>query len=97
MARYEAGTRSTQLTHQFGLGKGTVLRLLREDGATMRRQPLSEPAVREAIALYESGWSMGRIGEKLGRDRTVVRDVLIRTGTPRRDGHGRPRESELPR
>jgi hypothetical protein len=62
----------------------------------VRNQPLSETAVREVISLYESGWSMARIGEKLGRQPTVVRDVLVRAGIPRRDSHGRRREPELP-
>jgi hypothetical protein len=97
VASYEAGTPSTQLIEQYRLGKGTVLRLLREEGVTVRRQPLTDAEVREALALYESGWSMARIGDKLARQHTVIRDVLDRTGVQRRDSHGRPRESELPR
>jgi hypothetical protein len=38
VAAYEAGTSSTRLTKHFCLGKGTILRLLHEDGVQMRNQ-----------------------------------------------------------
>jgi hypothetical protein len=38
VAAYVAGSPSTRLTRQYGVGKGTVLRLLRERGVAIRRQ-----------------------------------------------------------
>ena len=36
VAEYQCGTSSTRLTAQYGIGKGTVLRLLRQHGLTLR-------------------------------------------------------------
>ncbi|HEY2089952.1 MAG TPA: hypothetical protein VGH54_28515, partial [Mycobacterium sp.] len=49
---YEAGTPSTELTERYELGKGTVLKLLRAHGVTIRRQGLSPAQIQEATALY---------------------------------------------
>lgn len=40
---YEAGVPPTQLAQRYGMGKGSVLKLLRDNGATVRRQGLSAP------------------------------------------------------
>jgi hypothetical protein len=91
IADYQAAETSTALTEKYEVGKGTVLRLLREHGATMRRQPISAEDAVTAIELYQQGWSLGRIGEHFGREHTAIRDVLERAGVPRRDSHGRER------
>jgi hypothetical protein len=38
MAEYESGTSSNLLTLRYGIGKGTLLRLLREHGMVVRRR-----------------------------------------------------------
>jgi DNA invertase Pin-like site-specific DNA recombinase len=91
VTRYEAGEPSTALTKEFGIGKGSVLKVLREAGVTMRNQGLSNEQIDDAQRLYESGQSLGRIGEKFGVDHTVVRRQLIRRGVWMRDRHGRPK------
>jgi hypothetical protein len=48
---YEQGTPTTELTRRYRLSKGTVLRLLREQGVVLRNQPLDARAAIEAIAL----------------------------------------------
>jgi hypothetical protein len=45
VAEYEAGTPSTQIMRMFQLGKASVLKLLREAGAEIRRQGLDEAGV----------------------------------------------------
>jgi hypothetical protein len=59
------------------LGKGTVLKLLREHGVTMRRQGLSLAEIDEAVELYAAGWSLAKIGQRLGRAHTVIRKALL--------------------
>jgi transcriptional regulator of aromatic amino acid metabolism len=44
-----------------------------------------------AIHLYHLGWSLARIGERLGVDHTTVLTKLRERGIPTRDTHGRPR------
>jgi transposase len=94
VADYEAGEPSTGLTKKYGVGKGTVLRLLRQYGATMRQQPMSPDDAAQAIALYKRGWSLARVGHHFGREHSVIRDILERAGIARRDVHGRERSSQ---
>jgi hypothetical protein len=93
VADYQAGEPSTSLTKKYEVGKGTVLRLLREHGAKMRRQPISAEEAAIAIELYQQGWSLARVGKHLGREHTAIREVLERAAIPRRDGHRRERPS----
>jgi hypothetical protein len=37
-----------------------------DQNVLMRRQPLSAQEVAEAIRLYKDGWSLARIGMRLG-------------------------------
>jgi hypothetical protein len=89
VSSYEQGAATTELTRRYGLGKGTVLRLLREQGVALRHQPLDAQSAIDAIALYQAGWSLAHIGIKTGRQPTVIRNVLERSGVARRDSHGR--------
>lgn len=92
VSRYEAGEPSTALMSAFGLSKGSVLKILRAAGVTMRNQGLSEEQIKEAERLYtENAWSLARIGDKFGVDRTVVRRQLLKRGVRMRDTHGRKR------
>ncbi|MFR9772410.1 helix-turn-helix domain-containing protein [Nocardia sp. SC052] len=91
VAKYEAGVPSTKLVREYGIGKGTVLKILREGGAAMRNQGLSDEQVGEAARLYESGLSLARIGERFGVDSTTVHRVLVGRDVRMRDTHGRER------
>lgn len=92
IAAYEAGSPTTELMITYNLGKGTVLRLLRDHGVQLRNQSLTADQVGEAIRLYLHGWSLAKVGRQFGRDHTVIRDALERAGIPRRDSHGLPRQ-----
>jgi ABC-type transport system involved in cytochrome c biogenesis ATPase subunit len=37
-AEYQSGTSSVRLAGRYGIGKGTVLRLLRQNGLAIRRR-----------------------------------------------------------
>jgi hypothetical protein len=91
VADYEAGAPTTKLTTKYGIGKGTVLRILDDHGVTRRHQPLTEEQVQEAMELYQRGWSLARVGQFLGRDATLIHLTLKRAGVSRRDCHGRER------
>lgn len=91
VADYQAGTPSTQLIVTYKLGKGTVLRLLRNQGVQLRNQPMAPTQVEQAIQLYGQGLSLAAVGQRLGFDHTAIRNALARAGVPRRDSHGRPR------
>lgn len=66
VSAYLTGVPTTQLVQEFNLGKGTVLRILRDAGVAMRRQGLPDDQLPEAAALYESGVPLARIAERYG-------------------------------
>jgi hypothetical protein len=54
----------------------------------MRRRGLSPDQVDH---LYNLGWSLARVGERLGVDHTTVLTTLRERDVPTRDSHGQPR------
>ena len=52
---YESGVPSTHLSMISGLGKGSVLKLLKEAGIQMRHQGLPEDNLEETAALSKGG------------------------------------------
>jgi hypothetical protein len=75
----------------YNLGKGTVLRLLRDHGVQLRNQRMTPAEVTQAIQLYEAGNSLAAMGTQLGYDHGTIWQALMRAGVPRRDSHGRHR------
>jgi hypothetical protein len=75
----------------YGLGKGSVLRLLDAHGVVKRRQGLTAEQAAEAIRLYGQGCSSLQIGRHFGKDHSVILRILERAGIARRASHGRHR------
>ena len=71
---------TTQLTEKYGLSKASVLRLLHEAGAEMRRQPFSDQEVDDAVRLYASGLSVATVGSRLGAHPSKVWRALVARG-----------------
>lgn len=90
VADYEAGMPTTKLTGKYGLGKSSVLRLLRDADVEMRRQPLSEPEVDEAVRLYASGLSVAAVGLRIGANPSTVWRALRARGVALRPPRNRP-------
>lgn len=89
VADYKSGVPSTQLARSLGVGKAGVLGILRDHGVQLRMRPMTDNEVKEAVRLYQEGWSLARVGRQLGRDHSAISDALERLGVPRRDTHGR--------
>jgi hypothetical protein len=51
----------------------------------MRRRGLSPGEVDDAIHLYNLGWPLARVGQRLGADHTTVLTKLRERGVPTRD------------
>jgi hypothetical protein len=77
---YQAGRSTKRLQRTYGLSQGAVLRLLEVHGVRRRKRGLTDEQVREAIRLYDQGWSLTRIGDHFRKDHTVVRNALLRAG-----------------
>ncbi len=81
VADYQAGESTKYLQRRYQLSQGAVLRLLDANGVQRRKRGLSEEQVHEAVRLYSQGWSLTRIGDRFGKDHTVVRNALKRFGS----------------
>ena len=88
---YLAGASVYELAVRFGIHRVTVSAHLHRQGVTVRRQGLDTEGVAHAVRLYEDGWSLARIGDRLGVDATTVWTTLKAQGTAIRDTHGRER------
>jgi hypothetical protein len=66
---YTAGATTYELGARFGINRRTASAILHRHGADMRKRGLSPHQVDDAIRLYNSGWSLTRIGEHLNVDR----------------------------
>jgi hypothetical protein len=80
VADFQAGRSTKWLQRTYGLSQGAVLRLLEVNGVPRRQRGLSTEQVQEAVRLYAQGWLLTNIGDHFGKDHTVVRNALIRSG-----------------
>lgn len=85
VADYEAGASSTALMKKYQLGKGTVLKLLREAGVIRPQNKLSAEQLDEAVKLYAQGWSLVRLGEHFGFDQSTLWLRFKELGVPMRE------------
>jgi ABC-type transport system involved in cytochrome bd biosynthesis fused ATPase/permease subunit len=90
VADYRAGIPTTDLTTKYGIGKSTVLRLLQDNNAPMRRQGVSENQAIQAIALYAEGKSLTMIADELKLAKQSIRLALLKAGVTMRPGGGQP-------
>ena len=65
---YRSGASVYGLAARFGIHRATVSAHLHRHGVTMRRRGLDEQGVDHVVRLYEQGWSVARIGARLGID-----------------------------
>jgi lambda repressor-like predicted transcriptional regulator len=86
---YRAGETVYQLAARFGIHRATVSAHLHCQGIPLRRQGLNTEGVTHAVRLYENGWSLARIGHRLGVDATTAWTAIKAQGTRMRDTHGR--------
>ncbi|WP_100464089.1 helix-turn-helix domain-containing protein [Mycobacteroides abscessus] len=87
--QYESGKSSYELAKVYGINKGSVIKLLRQAGITIRNQGLTSQKIAEATQLYESGLSLANIGTRFGVDHGTVWRALKKQGVTMRDTHGR--------
>lgn len=90
ISTYQAGATVYEVAAQFGIARQTVSGILRHHGVPLRRQGLSPEQIDQAARLYHSGWSLARIGDRVGADAETVRQRLRQRGVRMRDPQGRP-------
>ena len=77
---YRAGNAVNQLAREFGISRQTIAAILDRHGIEHRQQRLSTDEIAEASRLYESGWSLARVGNHLDVNASTVLNVLRRIG-----------------
>jgi DNA-binding NarL/FixJ family response regulator len=62
---YHSGQTVYELAARFKIHRATVSAHLHRHGITLRRLGLDDDGIALAVRLYEDGWSVARIGERL--------------------------------
>jgi len=83
-SEYEAGDTTLVLMERYGLSKTAVLKVLRDNDVVIRRQPLTQEQVSEAIRLYTSGSSLARVASQMSLPSESIRRALDSAGVKRR-------------
>jgi hypothetical protein len=91
IAKYNSGITTTDLGAMYHVSKSRISAVLREEGATIRRQGLTDEQAREAATFYNVGRSLAWIAARYGGiSPTTVARALRRQGI-----HLRPRPGRL--
>lgn len=88
VTKYQEGATTPALCTEYSLSKGGLLKLLREEGAQLRGQPLSVEQVSEAASMYAGGLSIAKIADYFGVSYSGVRQAFMRAGVRRRPRGG---------
>jgi DNA-binding NarL/FixJ family response regulator len=81
VAKYEAASSTvSSYKERCGLGKGSVLSILREAGVKVRRQAMTDERLEEIKQLYQSGLTIREVAADLAMPKTTVQDALARLG-----------------
>lgn len=86
---YRAGMSPPLIGSRYGISRNSVMDIVAGLGVPRRRRTMQPEPVDEAVDLYQSGWSLARIGERLAFDPTTIRNRLLARGLTMRDSHGR--------
>lgn len=84
VARYIAGEGTPALSREYGMSKCALLRLLRNEGVTLRKRATTPRDAERAARLYESGLSIAEIVERIGYSYSTVRKSLLGSGVAMR-------------
>lgn len=74
---------------RYNLSKTAVLKVLRDNGVKLRRQPLTTEQVDKAKRLYESGLTIAKVADCLDASYETTRLALIHAGVQMRARGGR--------
>lgn len=88
VAAYQGGATVGELARRFELHHTTVTAHLERHGVPRRRSGLDQAHHAEAALLYETGWSLAKVGAHFGVDAETVRTVLRKRGVAIRSRRG---------
>jgi len=77
---YRDGATTTDLRLRYDLSQGSVIKILREHGVTMRNQGLGDGDTATAAELYRGGATLAQLGEYFGVSPNAVRRAVTSAG-----------------
>jgi lambda repressor-like predicted transcriptional regulator len=86
--QYRTGRTMNQLARTFNVHRSTIVHCLQKQEVPLRQLGLSPEHLAPAAALYRSGWSLARIGDKYGTTDMTVRRALTLHGVKIRPRRG---------
>ena len=97
---YEDGASISRLGAKHGLGYGSMRRLLRATGVTMRQgtakvvsPPITPEQAQQMVTAYEDGATVQEIADAAGRTYDVARRAMLRCGVELRQGGPRNQQA----
>lgn len=78
--RYNVDEYTTDLSREYGISKSGLLRLLRDEGVKLRKQPITPEDESRTVLLYESGLTITQAEERIGYLYGTIRQVLHENG-----------------
>ncbi len=82
MERYKAGESSNVLAAEFQIDRRTATRIIKRAGADVRYRV--EADLDLARELYDSGFSLAKVGDQLGVSTRTILNLFQRAGIPTR-------------
>jgi hypothetical protein len=88
VADYKAGVHTPELVKKYRLSKTSVLKILRDNHVTIRRQSMTPEQIAAAIQHYEDGKSLSATAREIGMPKQSVRNALLKAGVRLRTSQG---------
>lgn len=86
--QYLAGQTMNRIARTYGVHRRTVAHCLQKREVPRRQLGLSPDQLEQAVALYDAGWSLARIGDKYGTTDMTVRRAIAKHGVEIRPRNG---------
>jgi lambda repressor-like predicted transcriptional regulator len=93
---YRAGMSPPLIGSRYGISRNSVMDIVAGLGVPRRRPNMQPQEVAAAVDLYQSGWSLARVGKRLGFDPTTIRNRLLEHGVEMRNCHAQLKGTNLP-
>ncbi len=80
VADYEAGMSVKAIAAKYRVHRGTIPTFVARAGGRLRTPGLDEAGCRRACDLYEAGYTLAEVAERLSVDPKTVRDAVVGAG-----------------
>ena len=92
--RYAAGEAIRALSREYGVSRSGLCQLLLRDGVALRRQGITPEDADEAVRLYQDGFTIRQVVDRVGHSYGTIRKVLHQHGVALNASESRNRAAE---